>query len=570
MLDLAVRFAKWVFYRHFRVSRPLYVLLGAVGLALLILGGFDSATALAGATCVLVAIQGLARWTLISHPRPVLAVAVFASADRRRAEDVQRTIMSTMQDHLASRLPFTIIGIPQVIGASEARLASQIRRRTHAMYLVFGDIRLVDNRIAIFPRLMQPSRGDIKHVDEFTNETIRQRTIWQVALSRLSGGVADMELEYPFEFASELVVMIESLEGKALLLFGAPDAARTALTQALTRVRDSRSHAIDDIRIELAKALDALQKRERAIALLRRRAKERDASPDLLRNLARLVVARRDGVLPLAYTSETSRRYDEAIGWLREAANDRSDPERDMSLYNLRQLLHNANAQGEAVTIVEELLVSKTSHYRHAWYLLRERGAIEWQQAIDYRAQDLDEEAVLAFARAAAFYTRAIVRRPKLLFARGSRYRAPRIQRVPIPPKMYGNAADAHREAGHSLRTRFLMWREKRSRQRVLKLGGHALERSDFDAALGHFLWAIVGRGDDWDLHANLGCALAHMGMQRQDEAGGHAGDAREHVEPGQEHLGKALAIDPIHAQESLKAMTGIDIGHLVTSQDSE
>lgn len=564
VLELGIRLLRWFLNQHFHVSRLMYLLIGAAGILLVVAAGSSAVGVIVGLVGIALSVQGLIHWWVISGSKPVLAVAVFASADRERALEVQRTVMTTLEDHLGRSFPLSIIAIPETLAGAEWRFASVLRRRLRTMYLLFGDIRLSPSGdVAVYPRVMEPSRGPIKHIDEFTHEAIPQRTIWQEVLLRLTSGVADFQVEYPFEFATEIVVILRGLEGKAHLILGDYRGAATFLEEALQPVRSSLSYAIDDIRVDLAKALDGMGEREKAIALLRKRADRGSASSDLLRHLAMLLVARPFGLLPEAYAPASAARYEQAIRWLRVAAADESDPERDLTRYNLEQLLASAGRDDEAEKIVDDLLSSRRSHYYRAWYLLRIKGVANWSRALGRKESGDVDAARTAFAMAGSFYARAIWRRPKINYIPATRFHAPRLQHIPIPPKMYANAFDAYLESGYRLRARFLLWGEKRARHRFLKKGERALVQRRFEEADAYFDWAGVGRNDDWDLHAHLGRYISQAGMARQDRKHGREAKAAEHEEPAKAHLQQAFAIDAKCARETLEKMTGLGLSQL-------
>jgi hypothetical protein len=255
--------------------------------------------------------------------------------------------------------------------------------------------------------------------------------------------------------------------------------------------------------------------------------------------------------------------------WLNVASADTTDPVRDLTLYNLQQQLANQGRHDEAEAIVDGLLSSHRSHYRRAWYLLRIKGFLFWSRALESASAGNPEASRAAFAASASFYARAIWHRPKIEYRRAKLYRPPRARRIPIPPKMYGNTFDAYRAAGRPIRARFFLWREKRARARVMRMAEKALQEERFEDADRRFVWAIVGRNDDWDMHSYIGRFAAHIGMSREDREAGRDAGADEHDKRAAEYLARAMAMDPEHAREILEQMTGEDLSLINSDEDT-
>lgn len=245
------------------------------------------------------------------------------------------------------------------------------------------------------------------------------------------------------------------------------------------------------MRIAKAEALAAIGARATAIDLLRRRYEAGVGSSELLRTLAFLLND------PRAENTEADAR--EAIAVLRQAAEDRADPRRDQTLYNLSQIIAYSPVpaeRAEAEEITEELRQSD-SHYKDAWY---------FKIALAARAYHAYSEELHAghknkarAAEAARWYTRAIRARPKIRFF----YRNPQrgqielVTRFETPPIMFANARDGHKEAGHAIRWRWYEWRFCLRRRGFLRKGEKAMRKGRYQSAIAYFDWvASVGRHD--------------------------------------------------------------------------
>jgi hypothetical protein len=102
----------------------------------------------------------------------------------------------------------------------------------------------------------------------------------------------------------------------------------------------------------------------------------------------------------------------------------------------------------------------------------------------------------------------------------------------------------------------------------MLKKAEKEMSKGRYERADGRFSWAIVGRNDDWDMHAYLGRFAAHLGMSHQDRAHGATTQADEHEAPAKRYLEAAYAIDPDHAREMLERMMNIDLASVLEGGD--
>ena len=143
---------------------------------------------------------------------------------------------------------------------------------------------------------------------------------------------------------------------------------------------------------------------------------------------------------------------------LRKAVEDRADPRRDQTLYNLSQIIAYSPEpaeRAEAEEIMEELRQSD-SHYKDAWYFKRAMGA----RATLPTAKDCTRviRTGLARRRRPAGTRGQFVLSPKIRFF----FRNPQRGQIEVvtrfaetAPIMFANARDGHREAGHAIRWRW-------------------------------------------------------------------------------------------------------------------
>lgn len=215
------------------------------------------------------------------------------------------------------------------------------------------------------------------------------------------------------------------------------------------RKSEEPSHQIDKLRVDLALAVSAQGRHDEALAILRARAAENDASPELLRTVHRLILS------ASAYREFAAEEKAEALEVLRKAADYRADPQRPMTLYNLLMVIFRPEEESEeAVELLDELLASH-SYYRYAWYVKRLRGVVAWHRFQRLSAQGDHEGAKAAASEAAKWYSRAIRARPKLKLFTFERGRWIFFRTYPSSAILHANAYDAHAHAGNRLRAWF-------------------------------------------------------------------------------------------------------------------
>jgi tetratricopeptide (TPR) repeat protein len=540
MLGIGERVLRVVLRWHYHVPRDVYWLLllgGSVATGLSLRRAVDLPAYVGGFATVL-GLQGLVRWHSDSRPMPVLVVPQFASADFAKALEVQRIIVSTLQDHIGRQDElFRITAIPEVVGPDRVDLATRLKVRLHSVYFLFGEVRSSPQSVAVYARLLGGTQYGIVHQDLFTEDTTPHRSVWQSLFLKLTPAQDPDNSEHPFDFTTEVEGLIRSLEAKILLRIDRPLRAEQLLRETLNRVGDTGSEAADVIRLDLANALVQLGRKPEAIQILRERAQQETVSPDVLRALSYFL-----------FRSPIAGEYEESVQALRRALEDRTDPLRDMTLYNLLMLL---GPTEESEELLDELITSRSSHYPRAWYVKRLRGFQHWQKGDELANAGQEEASRREFLLSARWYTAAIRARPRFVPDEGRWVISvpllrpiilpPRRRYLPIPPKMRANAVDAWVRAGRPFRATFYGWVERRGRRRSWRRGWKALLERRFDTAIIRLGQAVAGRGDEMDIHAHVGCALAEHLI-------GHDADARY-------RYGQAIALDPMAARKTAERM---------------
>lgn len=537
MLEYGERVLRELIRWHYHIPRFAYVLAdaaGSVAVGVLLNGGSSTALAVA-AFITVVGLQGLARWAYDRHPLPMVAVPRFAAATHEQAAEVQRLILTSLRDHFPDKR-YRFLLVAETVGPDDIDFATRLRLRLRAAYLLCGEVRSLSGHMSVFARLLGPPRTGILHADTFTQDVTPQRTAFRRLFHRLTPTHDPDQTEYPLDFTTEVESLLRSLEAKVLLMLDRPDEAEAVLRRVLQPVANSESHAVDLIRLDLVQALDRQDRDDEALHLLRERAAEAVPSPELLRTLAGRLQ------FPVADLAQSN----EAIDLLQRAAADRTDPERDMSVYNLAQILAHTGYVDKAVPLVDELLRG-TSHYRNAWYLKRMKGVQYWEEANEAAAAGRQDEAVRKFRMAGKWYSAAIAARPRYV---GRQVRAlvalPVIRRglhvpsrphfIPVPPVMLANAHDAWVAGERFWRHIWYHTREVRARNRMMNKGRRALRRSDWDAVVRHFGRAVVGRNDGAAVWALVMCAIAEHAMGHHGEEAGRLAHA-ESIDPEARHL---------------------------------
>ena len=507
---------------HFHIPEPVYwlvLLLVAPGVALIGVFAGDPWVVGGGAVATAVGVQGVARWRFHRRrARGALVVPLFQALDSRQAKQVQGMVMTALLDHLSDREAELAHSVPAVVGPAQRAFAVRLRRRLRAYFLVQGELReRADGGLSVYARVLQPLEPEVLHIDPHTRDVTPMKVSWRHLFQRLSPQEEVREVEYPLEFAEELEALVRGVAGQFAALLEDYSRAERLLREAIDVRADSRSHALDQLRVDLALAMAAQDRHEEAIEDLRRRADEDDASPELLRSLYRLLGTDPDGTWRTRLSPEGRH---EAVSLLRRAASHHGDPRRDMTIYNLANVLATGGPEDEqeAKQLIEDLLRSG-GHYRGAWYVQLSRGAVSWAELLGVQ-QAGDEEAVRAKAKEAAYwYSRAARSRPRvrLFWREGARLWL--LRQFPPAPILHANARDGHDMAGHRLRTLWHEWRFQRLRRSLLKRGDKQLRGARFVDAYASFDWAIVGRADHLETLARTCKAIALRQLGEDEEA---------------------------------------------------
>lgn len=201
---------------------------------------------------------------------------------------------------------------------------------------------------------------------------------------------------------------------------------------------------------------------------------------------------------------------EEILSALAMAADDKTDPRSDMSLYNLINALlsaadaaeHEENDRSaqlrEEAWAKLEALRDCSDYYREAWYVKRLCGVRAWRrfEAISAQHRAHSPEGISAARDAGKWYARAIRARPKVVVVSlvglplWRRYRL-RSRRSPI---LDANAFDAHSYAGHRVRARYYEIRFQHRRRRLLRGAYRDLRRGYLELGLAQLDWLEVGR----------------------------------------------------------------------------
>lgn len=455
---------------------------------------------------LVVAAQGIVRWRIARwHSSGAVIVPVFKCSDPDKAIEIQDTIMSTLQDHLTEAEMKSVHRVPAVVGGSDRDFAARLCKRLRAFLVLQGDIRQnPDGRWSVYASVCQPLQRTITHLDSHTRDRTPAKADWRWAFRRLTGVDEIPQRQYPLEFADELRAVVQGTAGQLAIELGGDDKrAEKLLKEAIAVAPTSTSAQIDLLRIDRAKALLGQGKMDEALRLLRKRSGQPDASAALLRFL--------DSILRNPFDPHlTEAKALEGIAALRQAAEDRSDPERDLTRFNLaRATLHSPKAaeREEAEEIIVELSESK-GHYGRVWHIKRLRGSIAYGKWLEGFHRGAPDPAIAA--EAARWYSRTLRSRPKIKFFYKVDGKRNLYTRFPVPPVLFGNARDAHQFAGHGLRARWYEARFHWKRRRMILRGLRWLGKNEWRRAEANFDWVrTVGRGDPTEIKAEVLHAVA-------------------------------------------------------------
>lgn len=521
-ISLAERLLHAAWSLHFRIPELAYWALLCLGLWLSVI----RMEASVGAPLLAVAVVGISRWEWDRwRSRHGLVVARFSTSPihRGREEEAQRVILASLRDKLPSVAARLVHGVPVVVGPDDRDLALRLRRRLRAAFLLHGRIADREGRgWSVYARVMQPASASVLHADWHTRDVTPARVRWASLIDRLTPAIDVLDEEYPFEFTAELEAIVKGTAGQLALTLESYGQAERLLREAISNSPQSKSHQIDKLRADLARAVAAQGRHQEAMAILRSRARSDDASPELLRTVHRLI-----------FTASTHREMTdeeemEALQVLRKAADHQADPQRPMTLYNLAMMVFRPGDMGheEAAEVLNELIASH-SYYRHAWYVKRFRGLLAWTEFERLRAAGDNNGAKAAVKEAAKWYSRAIRARPKLKVVSIEGPRVILFRRYPRSVILHANAHDAHAHAGNRLRAWLHQTLAVKLRWRRFITGLKAFHAADWDAAYANLDWAVVGWGDDTELVARLYRCIALRQRGQEDRADAEWADLR-------------------------------------------
>lgn len=449
------------------------------------------------------------RWTT----RRGLVLAEFWSQEPDLSKELQNRIAAYLESVLTPGAAKRVNRLPAVVSAADRVIATRMLRRLRASYIVYGDIFKGSEKAKAEPHLLQVASRAVFHIDLFTNEVIPAFSRRSELAYRLATAPRVREYDFPPEFSMELQALMDVLASNANRLANDSLATMRFLRSAIRVCETVDTPAVDAMTADLARLVDKHEGPAQALELVHRRANRQFPSPapDLLRAAYEFAFK----LSELAPNSRAAHLHNEGVSWLQRAADQAADPERDVTLYNLAMAVDvepgGAN-QDQALWLLEQV-VSMSRYYRRAWYVHRHLGSIYWQKHLE----DSDERTVEWAKAAAAYYARAIRKRPRARWFHldhNGFYSIRRgFERFPI---MYANAADAHRAAGHSWRGSIKGIQAARERRRMLRIATEAAARGEWARAYAYFDWSRIGWGDAEDVLAHVATPLSGERMNLQ------------------------------------------------------
>lgn len=495
-LTLAGRLAKLLWSAHYRIPEPLYWLLWCVsvgvGTGVTLLGAVD--LGVVGLGLAVVALAGIVRWHLDRRRcKGSLVLPRFRTPDGQeaRGRDLQRQMSAALQDKLTPAEGGHVQLIPAVLGPDERTLAVRLRRRLRAQFIAYG--RISDEGKSIEAGVMEPVRELIVHLDFHTRDITVRKASWRRIFRGLSADRDVVDTQYPPSATADIEALVRAIAGVVALADSDFARAERLLGDATQVAASSTSHQVDQLRVSLARALVAQDLTDDALALLRPRAAQADASPELLRELhALLFKLYSSPELEAQDPAAVGDTKDEAEAALEQAAERRSDPRRETTLYNLAMLTDptSSDAAREKVEDLVEDLLAPSSAYQRAWYVHRLRGVLAWLRFQRAHAAGDEDRAVAEAKTAARAYSRAIRLRPQFklwLWSDTAFVLFP--SPFPRSAVLHANAYDAHHFAGHRLRSWWHKVRAQRVMQKRMKRGLKMMGRSDWARAYSNFDW---------------------------------------------------------------------------------
>ncbi|MGB1583491.1 MAG: hypothetical protein ACPHCI_06855, partial [Solirubrobacterales bacterium] len=352
-LNIAERIWSAVWQYHFHIPETVY---WATLICVAMFFSFATPAAfLAGAFFLALALQGIIRWQWHRRSSSLIVIPMFTEVESttRRAREVQRIIVSSLSERLTADEMKFVHTIPVRLSRDQRSLAAWLRRKLGCYMLVYGRISSCqDGSYSVFAGTMEAVDREVTHVDWITRDRTTSRARWSKLFQRLTPAQQVIDEEFPFEFADELEAIVRSVSGIVKLLFEELDAAEAELRSAINVAPSSTSHQIDQLRIHLAQVMELDGRQNEALAFLRERVVGESPSSALLRAF--------DGIAFIAASGESDETIrnelaHEAAAGLRRAVEQRSDPQRDMSLYNLGMRLSEIGEDAESDQVLLEL-----------------------------------------------------------------------------------------------------------------------------------------------------------------------------------------------------------------------
>jgi tetratricopeptide (TPR) repeat protein len=504
MIAMLERVAREVWAYHYRIPESVYWITGLSAAAALALTGLAGEALLLALFVLTVSAIGIVRWHVVRRRcRFGLVIPLFqegAGAEGRSAE-AQTLIVDHLRRHLPILLRDFVQPVPAMVTSADDVFAEQLEKRLRAAFVLHGRIATnPEGGWSVYPRVLEPAEQSVTHVDPFTRDRTPSNPHFGPFVTSLTPTIGVRDEEFPLEFCRDLEAVVNGLAGMAAAALEQHPEAERLLDAALAKAGDSSNHQIDSLRVARARAIAAQGRLDEAIDALRGRVRHPDPSPHLLRGLAHLLSER-------GFAQRDTRDADseEAADHLRRALADVTDPQRDMTAYNLCNQIPRGTAEHDA--LVEHLLAPGSS-YRRLWYVKQLEAVRQWTLVEEARERGDHAARRIHGKESAKWYGRTLRGRPILQLI-GVRPRWPfvvlkRFERSPI---LYANAKDAHAAAEQGWRAWYFEWRFQRIRNRHLRRAERHLVRGKWNLAYAHFDWASsVGRRDFVE-HVGRACA---------------------------------------------------------------
>ncbi len=429
---------------------------------------------------IFLGVQGVIRWAVDTH-HVARGLVVPRFAELTGAAGLGRAIQSLLLSSLYETLPVDhskrVHSLPLTLGRQDRNLSTRLHRRLRASFVIHGDVSAhADGEWSVVARIAEAVRLPVIHRDYNTRDVTPAFTVRDTLFHRLSPSKSVIDIEYPLEFATELQAIVQGIAGRAAHAWNDPTIAIRLLGEAISVAPDSPVTPIDRLYADYALAIADSGAVDAAIAVLATRVDREGCHADAIRAYATLLLNQtlllEDNVAPHSPSTAVAalgaaHLRTLALRYLSRAAEDRQDPLRDVTLYNLA--MHSQSPVREKV--LEELWRT-SGRYRRAWYVKRELGAVAWSAAEreSQRGNRLGERRQRS--RAATLYSAAIRSRPRfrLVYAR-TPGDIRLLHRFRVPPILYANAADAHSLLGHRFRATWHRWHTFQIQKSLLRNG---------------------------------------------------------------------------------------------------